>query len=366
MNPISFVMACFSVLGALDLITGNHVGIGKEFERGLNLLGTMALSMVGMIVIAPLISHLIFPFFDSLSNVIPFDPASVVGSLLANDMGGAPLALEFGKTPESGYFNGLVVGAMMGATISFTIPFAMGTVKKEQQDKLMLGIMCGISTIPIGCLVSGLIVRLPFEQLAVNLIPLVLFSALVAVGLFKIPHVCVKIFNYFGIFIKTVILIGLAAGIFEFLTEIEIIPYTAPIEEGVNVIFNAAAVMTGAFPLVYLLSKLLDKPLKKLGKKLGINSTSAIGLVSTLATNATTFGIMKDMDDKGVVLNSAFAVSAAFTFAGHLAFTLSFNADYVVCVIIGKLVAGISSLFVANFIYKKTKKKTDEEIKTQA
>jgi ethanolamine transporter len=65
---------------------------------------------------------------------------------------------------------------------------------------------------------------------------------------------------------------------------------------------------------------------------------------------------MKDMDDKGTVLNSAFAVSAAFTFAGHLAFTLANNPDFVVSVIIGKLIAGITALFVANFIYNKTRK----------
>lgn len=66
---------------------------------------------------------------------------------------------------------------------------------------------------------------------------------------------------------------------------------------------------------------------------------------------------IKNMDDKGIVLNSAFAVSAAFTFAGHLAFTLAFNAEYIAPVIIGKLVAGISSLLAAHFIYKRINKK---------
>jgi ethanolamine transporter len=63
------------------------------------------------------------------------------------------------------------------------------------------------------------------------------------------------------------------------------------------------------------------------------------------------------MDDKGVVLNSAFAVSAAFTFAGHLAFTMSFNADYILPVIVGKLVAGIFAVIVAQFMYSKLHKK---------
>ena len=70
-----------------------------------------------------------------------------------------------------------------------------------------------------------------------------------------------------------------------------------------------------------------------------------------MATSMTTFGNMKDMDQKGVVLNSAFAVSGAFVFAGHLAFTLAFNDSYVFCVIVGKLVAGVLALVVANWIY---------------
>lgn len=357
MNPVSFIMACFSILGALDLITGNHVGIGKEFEKGLMLLGTMALSMVGMIVIAPLLSELLFPPLEKLSNVIPFDPSSIVGSLLANDMGGAPLSLEFAKTEKAGYFNGLIVGSMMGATISFTLPFAMSAVKKEQHKSLLFGMMCGICAIPVGCFVSGLLIRMSLKELFINLIPLLLFSAILTVGLLKIPDICVKIFNVFGIFIKAVILVGLAAGIFEFLTGIEILPYSAPIEEGMDVIVNAAMVISGAFPLVYLVSKLLKKPLQKLGEKIGINSTSALGFLCTLATNVTTLSMIKDMDEKGVVLNSAFAVSAAFTFAGHLAFTIAFNADYLLSMIVGKLIAGFAALAIAALLFKRVYKK---------
>lgn len=357
-------MACFSILGVLDLIIGNKFGIGKQFERGIMLLGTMTISMVGMIVIAPLISKLLFPPLESLSNIIPFDPSTIVGSLLANDMGGATLAIEFSKSSQVGYFNGLVVGSMMGATISFTIPLAMGTVPQEKHDLLMLGLMSGVITIPLGCIVSGIIIGLTFVEFMITLIPLILSTTLLIIGLIKIPKICIKIFKGFGLCIKVIILIGLAAGIFEFLTEIEIIPYTAPIQEGVDIVFNAAAVMTGAFPLVYILSKILDKPMQKIGGLLGINASSAIGFISTLATNVTTFGNMKDMDDKGIVLNSAFAVSASFVFAGHLAFTLSFNSEYIISVIVGKLVAGVMSIFIGALMYKRMyEKKYTENIK---
>ena len=81
-----------------------------------------------------------------------------------------------------------------------------------------------------------------------------------------------------------------------------------------------------------------------------------MGFVSTIATNVTTFGMMNEMDKKGTLLNSAFAVSSAFTFAGHLAFTLAFDASYVSSVIIGKLVSGVFALAVAIIIYKRISK----------
>lgn len=349
-------MLIFSVLGAIDYIIGCRFGIGKEFERGIMLIGTMTLSMVGMIVLAPTIAYLLDPVLTVIAENTPFEPSVIAGSLLANDMGGAPLAMEIAKTEMSGYFNGLVVGAMMGATISFTLPLALGVTKKEQHKNIMLGLMCGIAAVPVGCFVSGLMMKMPIMELLINIIPLIIFSAIIAVGLLKIPNLCVKIFNVFGIIIKTIIVIGLVAGIAAFLLDFEI-PHTAPIEEGIMVVFNASAVMTGAFPLLYIIGKLVKKPLGKLAGKIGINETSALGFVGSLATNVTTFGIMKDMDDKGVVLNSAFAVSAAFTFAGHLAFTMSFNADMLPAVIVGKLVGGVCAVLVAQLIYSRMNKK---------
>ena len=354
-------MACFSVLGALDLIIGNKFGLGKQFERGLTLIGAMAMSMVGMLVLAPLIAQLLLPIVSALSSVLPFEPSVVPAMILANDMGGAPLAMEFATSEQAGYYNGLIVSAMMGVTISFNIPFAMGVVPKEKHESLLLGMLCGIVTTPVGSLIAAFVVGLPLKELLGSILPLFLFASVLAVLLFLFPTQCVKAFKALGMGITTIILIGLAAGIFEALTAIELIPYTAPIEEGFDVCVNAAMVMSGAFPLVYILSKVLDKPMKKLGALIGVNSISALGFLSTLATNVTTYGNMQDMDDKGAMLNGAFSVSAGFVFAGHLAFTLSFNGDYAISMIIGKLVSGISSVFVAVLLYKIMNKRKKKE-----
>lgn len=356
MNVISIIMAVFSVLAAIDLIFGSRFGLGKEFEKGFMLFGTMALSMIGMIVISPFIADVMHPLFDFVYKIFKIDPSIIPAIFFANDMGGAPLATSICKDTALGGFNALVVSSMMGATISFTIPFALGLVKKEKHRWLLLGLLCGIVTIPIGCFVSGLVLSIPLIPLLIDLLPIIIFSVIIAFGLIKFPSLCVKIFSIFGVFIKTIIIIGLSLSLIKFLTGFEVINGLATLEEGAAVCLNASAVMTGAFPLMLIVSKLLKKPLSKLGSKLSISELSAVGFVSSLATSATTFGVMNDMDDKGTMLNSAFAVSGAFTFAGHLAFTLAFNADYIVPVIIGKLVSGLFAIVVAAIIFKRVSK----------
>ncbi len=354
MTVISWIMAVFAVIGALDRIIGNKFGLGNEFEKGIRLLGEMALTMVGMIVIAPLIAKLIEPLTNTMKGLL--DPSVIPAMLFANDMGGASLSGEIANSEVVGTFNGLIVAATMGATISFTVPYAVGVVAKEKQKSMFLGMLCGVATIPVGCFVGGLILGVPFLALIVNLLPLIFLAALIAFGLLKFPKVCIKVFAVVGVIIKILVTVGLTVCVFKMLTGVQLIPYIAEINVGMDVIINAMCVMAGAFPLINLISRLLNRPLSALGKKMGINSTSAVGFLSSLATNVTTFGIMNDMDEKGVVLNSAFTVSAAFTFAGHLAFTLAYSPSALFPMIVAKLLAGVLAVAVAIFIYGKMKK----------
>ena len=347
MNVLSIIIVMFSVLGAVDYVLNNRFGIGKEWEKGFHLIGTMSLSMIGMIVLAPWIGKLILDGLGVVVSHMPFDISVIAGSMLANDMGGATLALNIAQDEQIGYYNGLIVGAMMGATISFTLPLAMAVVKRKQQDLVLFGLLCGIVAIPVGCFVAGLISEIPIKELFINLIPLIILAILLAIGLMKIPDTCVKVFGALTIGIKIFITFGIVVGIVRFLTGYALIPSAAPIEDGVIIVFNVAVVMSGTFPLLHIISKLLQTPLVFIGNKMGMNETSTIGFISTLATNVTTFGMMQDMDERGVILNSAFAVSAAFVFADHLAFTMSFENSYVPSMIIGKLVAGVLGVGIA-------------------
>jgi hypothetical protein len=131
--------------------------------------------------------------------------------------------------------------------------------------------------------------------------------------------------------------------------------YFDTFENAAFICANACVTLSGALPLMAIVSRLLNKPMEKIGSKIGVNSVSAVALLATLVTNASTFGVMDKMNKKGVVLNSAFAVSAAFVFGSHLAFTMAFDKSYIAPMIAGKIISGVCSIVLAFFLYKEEK-----------
>ena len=360
-NVIFWVMLAFAIIGLIDRLFNNKLGLGAEFEKGINLLGPLVLTMVGMIVLAPFIADVLQPSFNAVYKVFGIDASTITSSIFANDMGGAQLAHAVAKNENLGYFNGLVVGAMMGATVSFTIPFALGFLKEKRQKEFMLGLMCGIVTVPVGTAVGLLLSGTPFKIAIINLIPLTVFAIVLGIGVFFLPKFCIKVFRVFGVFIKVLVSFGLALGFIKFLTGYELIKGIGTFEEGATICLKSAIALSGAFPILFIISKLLAKPIKSAGKRFSLNEKSMFGFVSSLASNITTFEMMEDMDQKGAVLNSAFAVSASFLIADHLAFTLAFNSKYLVAVMASKVISGAAAILFAAFIYKKVGKSVLEQ-----
>jgi len=353
MDAVTAVMLVFSILGALDRIIGNRFRLGEEFEKGFMLLGPLALTVIGMVVMSPLIARLLNPVLSLLNTSLGMEPSIITSALFANDLGGGILAREVCADPLLGRFNGMVVAAMIGCTISFTIPYALNSVPAEKHEWLLLGLLCGIIAIPVGCFVGGLIQSVPIVILLGNMLPLIILSLLLAAGLLFFPKACTVIFGYLGKLIQIIITIGLMLSIIRLLSGKELLTGLGTFGEGAEICLNAAVIMTGAFPLLSILSRLLKKPISLLHDKLAINEHSTIGFISTLANSMPTFDMMSSMDNKGVMLNSAFAVSAAFVFGDHLAFTLAFDAPMMAGMIVGKLVAGVIGVFIAAFMYRR-------------
>ncbi len=347
------LMALFAVIGAIDRIFGNRLGLGEEFEKGILAMGSLAMAMVGIICLAPVLANLLRPVVVPVYRFLGADPAMFAGTILACDMGGGALAQELTEDARAALLGGVLCGSMLGATVVFTIPVAMGILREEDRPELAKGVLSGLVTIPVGILAGGLVAGFPVGMILRNLIPIVLIAALIALGLWKAEKAMIKGFGYFGKGVVAVITAGLAAAIVEAITGFVIIPGLTPITEGFQTVGSIAIVLAGAFPLVYGITRLLKKPLLKLGKLLKINDIAAGGLIASLANSIATFSLVEKMDRRGKVVNIAFAVSAAFVFGDHLGFTAGFAPQMLPAVIVGKLAGGISAVAVALLLTKK-------------
>ena len=347
------IMAVFAALGAIDRIFGNRLGLGHPFEEGILAMGTLALAMLGIISLAPVLANVLNPVVVPVYRFLGADPAMFAGTILACDMGGGPLAQQMSSDPDAALMGGVLCGSMLGATIVFTIPVAMGILKDADRPYMAKGILAGIVTIPVGLLAGGLVAGFPMGMVLGNLIPIVLIGGLIALGLIFAEKAMIKGFGIFGQGVIILITIGLGAALGEELTGVTVIPGLAPLSEGFATVGAIAIVLAGAFPLVYVITKLLQKPLMKLGKLLGVNDVAAGGLIATLANSIATFERVKDMDERGKVVNIAFAVSAAFVFGDHMGFTAGFAPQMLPAMIVGKLAGGVTAIAVALLLTRK-------------
>ena len=346
------VMAGFAVLGAVDRVMGNRFGIGEKFEEGILSMGSLAMAMLGVICLAPVLAAVLKPVVVPVFSALGADPAMFAGSILACDMGGGPLAAELTADADAAALGGVITGSMLGATLVFTLPVAMGILEEGDRPAMAKGVLCGIVTIPVGVLAGGLAAGFGIGMILRNLLPIVIFGALIALGLWKAENAMIRGFAAFGKGVVAVITLALAAAILEELTGFALIPGLASLSEGFEIVGEIAIVLAGAFPLVHVVTKVFHRPLMRLGKILGINDPAAAGLVASLANSIATFRLVKDMDERGKVVNIAFAVSAAFVFGDHLGFAAGFAPEMILPMIVGKLVGGFAAVAVALFVVR--------------
>ncbi|MEG1240350.1 MAG: ethanolamine utilization protein EutH [Oscillospiraceae bacterium] len=365
-SVIILIMMIFMVVGGVDKIRGNKLGYGEQFDEGFRAMGPLAIAMAGVVAAAPVLALLFKPIIVPIFGFLGADASIFATTLLACDMGGYPLAMELAANETVGNFSGLILGTMMGPTIVFTIPVALSIIKKEDRPYLGAGILAGLITIPLGCIAGGLVMNLTPYPMAIldilrNLIPVIIIAAILVLGLWFAPSAMIRGFNHFGTAVTVIITIFTIIAVFQYQTGILFPLFNImvednggiPLEEGLLVCGQIAIVLIGAFPLVLWLTRTFGKALGKIGTMMGMDKTGSTGMVATLANSIAMFNIMGDMNPKGKLLNVAFAVSAAFVFGDHLGFAAGVNSEMIFPMIVGKLVAGITALILANFLAPK-------------
>lgn len=233
----------------------------------------------------------------------------------------------------------------------------------------------GLVAMYSGVQINGQPVEFTFALILMNMIPVIIVAILVALGLKFIPEKMINGFQIFAKFLVALITLGLAAAVVKFLLGWELIPGLDPIfmapgdkpgevMRAIEVIGSISCVLLGAYPMVLLLTRWFEKPLMSVGKVLNMNNIAAAGMVATLANNIPMFGMMKQMDTRGKVINCAFAVSAAFALGDHLGFAAANMNAMIFPMIVGKLLGGVTAIGVAMMLVPKedaTATKTEAE-----
>lgn len=203
-SVVMSILAIFVIVGLIDKLRGNKLGYGERFDAGFYAMGDLALAIVGIISISPVLLKIILPLISPLYNLIGASPAMFPGSLLALDMGGYALSVQMaGDNAAVGNLAGIIVASMMGITFCFTIPYALTMLDKKDHKLFAMGILLGIITLPIGCLLGGLTMNITstpigIGELFLNLLPVFILAIIVALGLILKQELMLKIFAGFG------------------------------------------------------------------------------------------------------------------------------------------------------------------------
>lgn len=350
---VIWVLVFFMIVGALDRVLGNKFGYGKAFEDGFMAMGPIALAMVGIISVSPVLADMLRPVVTPVFTLLGSDPAMFPGILLAIDMGGYSLAMELAQTEIAGQFAGIIIATLIGPTFVFTIPVALGLIEKKDSTIFAKGILIGLIPIPFGAFVAGVIAGFPLTFILLQLVPLIMFSLLIAGGLIFFPKKMIGAFSVVGKLVVGIITIGLAISIVEELTGVSVVPGLTPLSEGVYIVGIIAITLAGAFPLVHFLKQSLGKILPPVAKKFKTSEMALLGLITSLAHSIPMFKLLHQMDEKGKLMNISFAVSGAFVLGGHLGFTASVEPDLIFSMMVGKITAGILAVIIAYIIGKR-------------
>jgi ethanolamine transporter len=345
-------MIVFSIIGGVDKLLNNKFGLGVKFEEGFKAMGGLTLSIIGIYSLSPLIAVALVPVLNPLAKILNTDPSVFISSILATDLGAYKTSLEIAYNPIIGKFNGLILASMLGCTISFTLPVATNMISHNDYPYFIKGILSGIVTIPIGMIVSGILMKVPVMDLFFSLMPVILVIIPIVIGLIKAKDKMVRLFGFLGKFVNMVGIVGLLLGILEFSLGIKLVDGIIPFEEGLIIVGNISIILSGAYPLLYFISRKLHRILRIITNKYDIDEYSILGLISSLANCIPMFGVYNEMNWRGKILNAAFAVSGAFTFGGQLGYVSAVSPESANPFIIGKLIGGLASLGVSFMLIK--------------
>ncbi|MBE6054327.1 MAG: ethanolamine utilization protein EutH [Clostridium sartagoforme] len=348
-----YIIGIFFAVGILDYIIGGKFKLSKGIELGIKSMGSLALAMIGILSVTPIISNFLIKYVTPIFKNQIIDPSIISSSLIAVDMGGYKIAEEIARSSTEIYFSGILISSMLGCTISFTLPLALGMIKEENIDILCKGILCGIVTLPIGLFVGGLLLKIPVGIILVNIIPIILISLLIILGLYKFPNRTIEYFKLLSKFISLIGIVGLGLQGIKSITGIEIVKNLLPLEEVIIIVGKISIFLAGANVMLEVIKIVFLDKLKKLGGLIGVNIYSITALIGSLASSVVVFDNFDKLDNRGKIICSAFSVGGAYVFGGQLAYVVTEASEIALIYIAVKLISGLLAIILALKITKK-------------
>ena len=350
---IMIVMAAGALLGGLDRMLGNRLGLGGKFEEGFRLLGPVALAQAGIICIAPVLANVLGPAVKAVYHALGQDPG-MFGSILAIDMGGSQLGKLLADDALTGGFSGIVAASMLGCTVSFTIPVGMGFLDAKRQDAFARGMLYGLVSLPAAMLAGALLCGIAPLRAVWLCLPVAVLSALLGLGLMKIPGAMLRGFRVFAAGIRILTTVGLTLGAVQYMTGWTILPGLTPLEDAMKVVCAIGMVMLGSLPMAELLQRLLRRPMARLAHLTGMSERGTVNLLVCYVSSTPALAALKDMDPPDVTVNAAFAVCAASCLSAHLGFALATERALALPMAAAKLLGGVLGAVIAVWLARRT------------
>lgn len=335
--------------GIFDAVQSNRFGLAEKFRQGFYMLGSMMLSMTGIMSIAPVIASILKPVTVPLFRIFHMDP-SILGVLLSCDMGGYPLAMSLAEDSQIGLMMGITTAGMLGGTLTFSIPVGAALLKEEKREDYFYGLLIGVSCVPIGSIVNGILLKIPFAKVIWNNIFIILLTILIFTGMKCRPTKTIRVMRSLARVMEILGLLGIGLGGFQYLIGKELIPSFTPLMDSMKTVCQMGITLIGMLPAIEILLRLLKKFLEALGRRIGIDGVSTSGLLISMVTTVPVYPLMDRMPRRGLIINSVWTVFCSSILGSQMGLILGIDSELLLPFYISRLAAAFTALFVTSSI----------------
>ena len=356
MEILLIILAAFAMIGLVDDLLGNKLGVANDFTQGMASMGSLAIPYAGFYCVGISFMQRYADTIAGLTSGLPFDPSLLISCVLCADTGGLPVAQRLAESLEMGIFTGALVGGGMGLTLGFQMPIFMSTVDKDHMPLFMQGIGYGLITLPVGLVVGGIMLGLPGGSLLLNIAPVAVLCVILLLGFRYKLEGSIRVLIALGNVLRVVGYVLFSLVVLGAFIPNAAVSDPALTEEILFVVLRTTVVTCGGLVMSSLVIRYCKKPLEVLTRLLHVNTYSIIGILVSCVSGVAMLPFVPKMDKRGLVMNAAFVFCGAYVIGGQMAFVSStIPGEYMPAYIVNKLLSGLVAAGVAIALVKPEK-----------